>query len=1006
MRHLPILSTVLLLLLLAGSAAALNPVNVFVTSSNPWVAADNSDSATIMVMVTDGTNKAIGNANVQLSVMNPWQLQDTAGVTPAGGQFSTKFLPTTTAGTAIITATVFAPDATTPVVQTFIQNITADTASTATNTYPSTASVGAITDITIRVVDQYGNPVSSKKTKNMVTFTTSVSGENAFLVSVSPGLWNTNTKVKVKGVSVALNDSGYADVDFALKTKPGENYVVIAPPFPLPSTLITIQGVADLKPASIEKTVSPAGYPPTVRSDNSSKFTINYVLYDQYGNPSTNRNLSITASSGESRVITSNNLGKVTITYGPKTQAGRYVLTARALDNPSVVSIQTVQFLSGKPTNMLLTANPQTMASLDVKKDMVGWMMAKVVDANGNPVKGETVSFSMISTNPGAFNQTAGPALQGDKGKTSKVNDPVTSVTDDNGLATASFYPGTFVDSSKPGFSPLAEGKVTVKGTWSTVSRTIDLSYKNYPYLSVYTSVEPSTIETNQTVDVTIRVRGDGYALQPRPVDVYMVTDRSGSMLWDYPDRMVKVMGAARIFASKFDYKNDRLGQISFGGNYEATASGSADCGIDGDSSDDWDYAMANYKDDGKTYDDYATIDLALSGTQSQVTKAVDGLVPEGHTPMRYAIYRAIEELKLKGRPDAVKAIVILSDGDYNYYGDPLARWWEGSNDPTSYGDDGGQEYMAFSGVPSQNMAQYAKANNVRIYCIGYSASLSEYGRTTLYELSNQTGGKYFYALTGDDLSGFYTQIAGALKDTAGVNTNLAMDFSQVEVNGVLVNPGSAALQYQRIDGKSTLVTAPNGTSFDVDNTADWKGGKLNVTLGTIKVNQEYLVRFTMTALKEGNIRIVNSGNSRVNFDDNTGYVPVPDTYITALPTGKDKGLDAPTFIISNLRRTNSPNDRETAALQWDITYLNGKDPDIYQEIHVSPQNWDAWAYQGATTAPGSDSSDTYTIDISDLSPGTYQVKVTGYVDDAGSSFNITQLKIPLFVPKPEILIR
>jgi hypothetical protein len=1007
MRHLSILSIALLILLLAGSAAALDPVNVYITSSNQYLTADNSDSAIIMITVTDGTKKAIGNANIQLAVTEPWKIQDTAGVTPAGGQFSTTFLPTTAAGTANITATVLVPDATIPVVKTFAQNITAALPSKSTGSYPSSASVGTITDITIRVVDQYGNPVSSKKNKNVVTFTTSTLGENAFLVPVASLWYNTDTKVKVKGVSVPLNESGYADVDFVLKTRPGENYVVIAPPYPLPATLITIQGISDLKPAYITKTVTPSGNPPTVKSDNSSKFTIEYVLNDQYGNPCTNRNLSIFASSGESRVVASNHDGKVTITYGPKTQAGRYIVTARALDSPSVYSVQTLQFLSGKATNMLLTANPQTMASLDVKLDMTAWVTAKVIDANGNPVKGETVSFSLTSMNVGVYNQTTAPVLQGDKTKTSKLNDAVTAVTDGNGLATAVFTPGAFESNpGKPGFSPLAEATVKVQAKWASVSRTIDLSYKSYPYLSVYTTVDPSTVETNQTVEVSIRVRGDGYALQPRPVDVYMVTDRSTSMLWDYPDRMVLAMNAARIFAEKFDFKNDRLGQISFGANYQANARDDEDCGKEGDSSDDWDYSKTYYIEDGKTYSDYATIDLALTDKKTDVTKAVDGLVPRGRTPMRYAIYRAIEELKKNGRPDTVKAIVLLSDGDYNYYGDPLARWWQGSNNPTDYGDDLPQEYMAFAGVSSQNMAAYAKANNIRIYCIGYSASLSAGGRDTLEQLALQTGGKYFYALTGSDLTNFYTQIAGALKDTAGVNTNLAMDFSQVEVNGNLVNPGSSVLQYQRIDGRSTRVTRPDGSGFDVDNRADWTGGRLNVTLGTIKVNQEFLVNFTMAALKDGNIRIVNSGNSRVNFDDNTGFVPVPDTYITALPTGKDKGIGTPTFIISNLRRTNSEDDREIAGLQWDITYLNGNDPEIAEEIHVAPLNWETWAYKGTTNALAGDSSDMYTLGIDDLEPGTYLVKVTGYVDDAGSSFNITRLTIPLVLPKPEILIR
>lgn len=982
-------------------------MNVAVTSSSLWVTADGTDSANIMITVTDGTNKAIGGASIQLGVTPPWELRDTQGITPDGGQFVTGFLPTTMAGTAVITATVTVPGVTdVPVVATYSQNITADTPAKAEKSYTGTASVGSITDITIRVTDQYGNPVSSKKKKtNTISFATTPYGDNAFVVSV-PDLWGGGDhKVKVKGFSVALNDSGYADADFALSTHPGDNFVIITLPYPLPVTLITIQGIANAVPSHITKTITPGGHPPTLKTDNTSRFTINYMLYDRYGNPSLNRNLSISASSGESRVITSNNEGKVTILYGPKTGAGRYTITARSVDNPSVYTAQTVQFLSGKPVDMLLTASPQTMASLDVKEDAMAWVMAKVIDDNGNPVAGQTVSFSLASVNTGTYNQTEGPVLETDR-KTDRLDDEVASVTDENGLAAANFYPGTFTtDSGAPGFSPLAEGIARVRARWSGVTHEIDLSYKNFPYLSVYSSAEPGTIEVNETVDVSIRVRGDGYALQPRPIDVFMVTDRSGSMLSDYPDRMVHEMKAAKTFATKFDFKSDRLGQFSFGTNGEANAGGSEDCGKDGVGSDDSDYSSKNYPQDGKTYGDYATLDLGLSTVSKDITDAISGLVPSGWTPMRYALYRAIGELKNAGRPDSVRAIVLLSDGDYNIYGDPLARGSPGSaTDPRSY-KELTTSYMKFDLAGSQNMAEYAKANNIRIYAIGYGKDLSDGGQHTLETLATSTGGKYFYALTGDDLTNFYAQIAGALKDTAGVNTNLAMDFSGVEVNGAPVTPGSKVLRYEPIAGRSTRVTRPDGSGYDVDNSADWKGGRLNVPLGTIKVNQEYVVNFTMTVLAEGNIRIVDSGNSRVNFDDDKGSVPTPDIYITALPTGKDKGITPPVFEIRNLKRTNSDNNVKSADLLWEILYVGGSDPTIREEIEVAPLNSEAYSYRGTTFADNGDTSDTYTMDISDLQPGMYKARVTGFVDDAGSSFNITRFSVPAGVQNPQIVI-
>lgn len=180
---------------------------------------------------------------------------------------------------------------------------------------------------------------------------------------------------------------------------------------------------------------------------------------------------------------------------------------------------------------------------------------------------------------------------------------------------------------------------------------------------------------------------------------------------------------------------------------------------------------------------------------------------------------------------------------------------------------------------------------------------------------------------------------------------------------------------------------------------------KSNVTLGTIKVNQEYIVNFTMAVLKDGNIRIVNSGNSRVNFDDDKDYVPVPDTYITALPAGTDKGIGTPSLEIRNLQRTNPDTDRENAVLVWDVVY-DGGDQFISEEIEVAPVNSISFSPRGTKFVDNGVNSDTFPMDISDLAPGTYKAKVTGFVSDAGSSFNITQFTIPMNVQKPEIIIR
>ena len=48
--------------------------------------------------------------------------------------------------------------------------------------------------------------------------------------------------------------------------------------------------------------------------------------------------------------------------------------------------------------------------------------------------------------------------------------------------------------------------------------------------LSVKTTVMPPTVALNDTVEVTIALKGDGWALGPKPIDAILVMDKSGSM--------------------------------------------------------------------------------------------------------------------------------------------------------------------------------------------------------------------------------------------------------------------------------------------------------------------------------------------------------------------------------------------------------------------------------------------------------------------------------------------
>ena len=78
-------------------------------------------------------------------------------------------------------------------------------------------------------------------------------------------------------------------------------------------------------------------------------------------------------------------------------------------------------------------------------------------------------------------------------------------------------------------FSPTATGTHSGNGKRGTViSQNIQLTWKNYPYLKIKAVADPLLASVNGTINVTISMVGDGWALQGKPADVVIVSDLAG----------------------------------------------------------------------------------------------------------------------------------------------------------------------------------------------------------------------------------------------------------------------------------------------------------------------------------------------------------------------------------------------------------------------------------------------------------------------------------------------
>lgn len=946
------------------------PDTIELSTDTPWLTAGSKDPATITVRVSNSTeNTPLPGVTVDLRVESTYgTISPARVVTDGAGRATALFTPGTKSGNAAITAMI--PDGS--LVASVDQPIDHAVPRVIANWWCSQDVIaGEKARVIVWLEDEYGNPVDNRNIAEKVRFAAGM------IEGGTGGVFDGGKD----SVSVEVDEDGCAIVEFRVDTVAGENLIFIQPPEPIEGLCIPITGVGGV-PSTITQAVVPASG--SVPADGKTMISLTYTLFDRYGNPSVGQDLWVNATmkrpgqqdKRESRLLVSNSDGQVKITYGPEDSIGRATITATTAANSSVSVSQEVEFTSTEPVNMLLSASPQTMPSRDVNDGSVSHLRAKVIDERGNPVGGERVSFEIISVNCAPYVQTREPELV-----------TTWAYTDGNGSAIVDFRPGMFTtDRSEEGWSDTATGTAVVRATWENVTRDIVLAWKNYPYLSVETSVSPETVAVDNTTDVTVRLRGDGWALQPDPIDVVLCTDRSGSMLYDNPDRMHSVREAAKAFVDQFSENHDRAAAVSFGRDGYISRPG-ANSGI---STREIDNAYTY----PKTYSDHATLDIGLTYDHQAVKNALDGIVPDHGTPLRHGLKVSLDHLINKANSGSVRAVVLLSDGDYNWYGDPLAR---GSGSTRTSSENYGtltQSYYRYGDLPLkwQNLSAYAADNDIRIFTISYSESLSSDARSTLRTIAESTGGRYYHAPDPDALGPIYTEIAGALKTEAGVDTRLDVVFDNVEVNGNLTS-GSGVFDYVYEGGASTVIESwiVNETGNHTviprhtrDDTPNWTASNphLPFNIGTVRLGQTWETTFRLAVKTEGNINVFGPG-STISFNNGTDTLALPDTFITAYPLN-NTGLDFRSLEISNLRFTGVEPVTEFLPVAWDLNYTGLYT--VTEDLFYSNNNGYSWVKFDTRHATNTTTHDTSTLDVRGLPAGKYIIRVTGYAPDTGDS--------------------
>jgi hypothetical protein len=970
MRANAVILIVIGLLFLVGMVSAVGiPDKITITSDKSYLIANNIDQSTITVIVENTTPGYNGPPNpgaiVTFAINNTLgTLSSPGGTTDPFGKVSSTFKVKTTSGVTRITTTVNYNGTEFSDTKSLDMRIDHDKPNKVIFIPPYEGTVNTPVAFNASFTDQWGNPIDNIINRNEThTVTIHVHGpapDDCYFVDVN------NVALGQDIFDTPLDSSGNVPMKIKLTSSTGSNYLSMEA-FGLNVPAKVIRAVPGV-PFYITREFIPTGTPPKLPA--GSEFTFTYTLYDKFWNPAgaqkvwINTSSSISGYNPKTQEVTTQENGKISGLY-TEPIVGLYNITAISANNITVKDSLTVQFYSANATTHNILANPQMMPSRDVKPDIYSEISAKVVDEGGNGVGNQTVYFSL---SPKPYDPLTIGRIKEPSFSNTSILTTTSAVTGPDGLAKVRFYPSEFVGPTNTSYDQSATGSSTIVAQWNGLTKSVDVTFKNYAYLSAVLTVSPPQVVVGQSVDVNLKLNGDGWNLVPKPIDVVLVIDRSGSM---DGSKISDAKNAANTFVDAMSAGNNQVGLVSF--------------------------ASTTTKNQGLTND------------FSLVKSKINNLDAVGATQMREALYQAITDVRDNGRGDAsVKAVILLTDGDWNYYGSILgtghgfpssdsvlgnniATWSGTATDFTTYYYydelEGGTVHNQIVNVPNgetscgyncyapsytsksstyytgaeftkQNMSIYAEQNGVRLYALSFVSQPSQPVQDALTVMTTNTGGFYQHAPTSTSLNSLYQTIALQLTEDAGVNTSASLDFGTLSLDDTMLDTSSMFdyVTYPKdVTGLgSTMVDKYNQTGihfvpgpdfgtqigpFVVDQTTEWNTDKkLNFNIGLIKRGDTWETNFRLKVLKDGTFMLFGPQSS-VAFTD---YQGIPSSLslinLSYLTVVKDNS----SLVIQNILVDPScPTTIETKdpllPIKWHTTYT-GPNTTISEEArYMSP---------------------------------------------------------------------
>jgi len=1012
-------------------------------STKIWIIADTGQQNVIKLVAYNTTPGFVGpiiNAPVAFSIDNPLlgTITPVSNTTDSNGVALCTFTVNAThptSGTARITANVVSGETSGVTYHSILywdQKIDHNVPYNAVFYYSNDGSVETVIPVTISLFDRWGNVVDNRfeteKSLPAHNITLHVNGPSP------PNNCGFTDYGLVHDKTFNLDANGNVTVNITPATKPGWHYILMDSMGSIPEQMKLFDTVANGKPFSMTQSFSPDGSPyATVLADGTSKFTFYYSLYDKYGNPTQDQGVWINTSDGNILQTSMETTGQVWSTYGPKSFTGLYPINATAAGNTTLMCNKTVRFYNTTAVNIDMSANPQTMPSRDANSAIYSNISAKITDIMGNGVAGEVVTFTLhdMVNSPVSANETKNSSFS----SSSKLW-TTTATSDAQGYATVNLYPAKYAIATELGYQQQVSGTGIVTAAWKGNQTDIHLTWKNYPYLSAVVAVNPQKVKVGDSVNVSIKLNGDGWALVPKPSDVVLVTDLSGSML-DTMGTGTKLtatktalkqfvaLSNGKMYLSLASFANDPSG-------YSTQAMQLWNLQNSGTTPKPFDPYMdkslmtAAYQQPNKWYGD-ARIDTDLTTDSPTLNNTIGnftytygsytytGYGANGGTDLAGGLEAGLTELNTKGYAGHNMSIVIMTDGIANMApvnsSFPLKAYI-----PSDY--DGTGSTIAKTAAIKIASAIKADARNIKIYTIAFG---SDADTATLTSIASP--GCNYVASDATALSTVYQTIYGQVFTDASVDTDVALDMHNLIVNSnpvsagnyfnyqynTTTSPGSTmldkynktplgAINQHLVPGfdVSTGLPFPSIGPIIINQTDYWNDAahpqQLAFNIGTIKLNETWQADFSLQVLKEGDIQVFGpasqvcfqNGAAGATFNNCMG---LGNASFTASMNPTNLGVSENIIKISGLARTDGGLDdpvKGTLPVTWTTVYTGSSM--ITEEVSYIYNGGVPVRFDVKTLNPAAGDLNSPQISILNtdkLPPGGYTIQVHAFTNDA-----------------------